>query len=235
MEVRGARVLVVGATGVIGGAIAAALAARGASLAVAGRDEARLARAAERFGGCPARRCEAYDLDGCAALGAWAAEGLSGLDGVVVTVGSAAFGKAARTPDAVAEHLATVNALAPMAVLRGALDVLGPGSAVGAVTGVVAERPQPGMADYSASKAMLSAWLDAVRREQRARTSVLDARLPHLDTGFAGRAVAGEPPRMPAGADLDAVVAAVVRGLETGAGVCRPGPGGRMLLDDREV
>ncbi|WP_036320266.1 SDR family NAD(P)-dependent oxidoreductase, partial [Microbispora sp. ATCC PTA-5024] len=51
MDLAGARVLVTGASSGIGAATAEALARRGASLALAGRDAARLAGVAERTGG----------------------------------------------------------------------------------------------------------------------------------------------------------------------------------------
>ncbi len=232
MEIAGLRLLVVGATGVIGGALAALAAERGARLAVAGRDPARLAAVAAAVGAEPGQRFDAYDVERCAALAARAADGLGGLDAVVTAFGSAAFGRAEEGSDAVDEHLLTVNALAPVAVLRGALPVLAPGGALAAVTGAVVDRPTAGMAGYGASKAALAAWLDAVRLEQhRNRITVLDARLPHLDTGFAGRAVAGRAPGLPAGADLPAYLAALLDGLCGGAArLAAGGPDGGPLL-----
>ncbi|MDB1086127.1 SDR family NAD(P)-dependent oxidoreductase [Streptomyces sp. ACA25] len=232
MEIDGSRILVAGATGVIGGALAGACAARGASVAVAGRDAERLAERARTLGDCPARRFEAYDLDACAALAGWAQRELGGLDAVLTAVGVVAFGPAEEVPEAVAEHLCAVNALAPMAVLRGALPLLtGPG-AVAAVTGVVVDRPQPGMAAYCASKSALSAWLTAVRGEQRRRrVAVVDARLPHLDTGFAGRAVAGTPPPMPRPADLDAAVRGIVDAVAEGAALVLPDGSGGVTVE----
>lgn len=235
MSTAGSKVLVVGATGAVGGALAGVLHGRGARCAVAGRDAGRLAERARGWGGCPARVFDAYDVDGCAALAGWAREALSGLDAVVTAVGTVAFGRSEDTSDEVLEHLVAVNALAPIAALRAALPLLPEGGAVAAVTGVVAERPMPGAADYSASKAALSAWLTAVRREQRRRgVHVLDARLPHMDTGFADRAVAGSPPPMPPGADLDAAVRAVVDALASGAAVVRPGPDGVLVTEVRD-
>ncbi len=64
---------------------------------------------------------------------------LGGLDAVVVCVGVAGFGPAESVGDAVAEHLLTVNALAPAAVLRAALTAVPPGGALAAVTGVVVD------------------------------------------------------------------------------------------------
>ncbi|GGU83856.1 oxidoreductase [Streptomyces litmocidini] len=198
----GTRVLVVGATGAVGGLAAGMLADRGASVALAGRDRPRLEELSGRTGGCPARSFDAYDLDACTELAPWAARSLGGLDAVVVAVGVAGFGPAEDVPGAVAEHLMAVNALAPMAVARGALRALGAESVLAVVTGAVVDGPVRGTADYTAAKSALAAWLGVVRREQRGRgISVMDVRLPHLDTGFADRAVTGRPPALPPGLD----------------------------------
>ncbi|MFF7590510.1 SDR family NAD(P)-dependent oxidoreductase [Kitasatospora purpeofusca] len=227
VEIDGWRLLVVGATGVIGAEVAAAAAARGARVAVAGRDPARLERVARRVGAERGEVFDAYDLEGCRSLAARAARRTGGLDAVLVAFGAVAFGGAGEVPLAVQEHLMAVNASAPMAVLEGALDVLAPHGAIGALTGVVVDRAVPGTAAYRASKAALAVWLDSLRAERRREgLTVLDARLPHLDTGFAQRALAGTPPPLPPGADLDTWVSAVLDGLLHGGAVLRP-DGGR--------
>ncbi|MFB7864614.1 SDR family NAD(P)-dependent oxidoreductase [Streptomyces sp. NPDC056069] len=198
----GGRTLVVGATGMIGGLAAQMLVRAGASVALAGRDTQLLAERSGLLGNRPYRPFDAYDLDGCAALAPWAAAALGGLDTTVVAIGVAGFGRAEEVSEAAAEHLMTVNALAPMAVVRGALPVLEPAGAVVVVTGLVVDRPLRGTADYTAAKTALAAWLDVVRRERRDRgVSVVDVRMPHLDGGFADRAVTGSPPRLPPGLD----------------------------------
>ncbi|MFI1094174.1 hypothetical protein [Streptomyces sp. NPDC020917] len=118
-----------------------------------------------------------------------------------------------------------VNALAPVAFFRCALRPPVQVAAIAAATGVVAESPQPLMADYSASKAALGAGLDAVRREtRRSGTQVLDVRFGHPDTGFADRAVSGSPPPLPRGADLQQAVRAIADALETGVDFVRTAP-----------
>ncbi|MFE9423708.1 SDR family NAD(P)-dependent oxidoreductase [Kitasatospora sp. NPDC006697] len=223
MEFDGWRLLVAGATGVIGGEVAGAAAARGARVAVAGRDRARLDVVARRVGAVRQEVFDAYDLERCGELAAGAAQALGGLDAVLVTFGAVAFGRAREVPLAVQEHLMAVNASAPMAVLEGALGVLSPPGAIGALTGVIVDRPVPGTAAYRASKAALAAWLDSVRAEHRRHgLTVLDARLPHLDTGFAGRSLTGTPPPLPPGAEMGPWVAAVLDGLRHGAAVVHP-------------
>ncbi|MGW1771294.1 SDR family NAD(P)-dependent oxidoreductase [Streptomyces sp. NPDC002104] len=214
----GSRVLVAGASGVIGGLAARELRVRGAAVALAGRDLDRLADAARGLGGAPVRALDAYDVENCAALATWAGRELGGLDGVLVTVGVAGFGRVEEMSDAVVEHLFAVNMLCPAAVLRGAIPRVTDGGFLAAVTGAVVDRPMLGTADYSAAKTALSCWLGVLGREGRARRlRVFDFRLPHLETGFSDRPVAGRPPALPKGGDPAAAVHTLVDQLE-GAG-----------------
>ncbi|MET8690034.1 SDR family NAD(P)-dependent oxidoreductase [Streptomyces sp. NPDC004732] len=209
MEISGARILVAGATGVLGGLAACALAERGARLALAGRNHVRLAALARDLGGPPARCFEACDLDQCSTLGPWAERALSGLEGVLVTVGAAGYGAVEDVSNAMAGHLLTVNALCPMAVLRGAAPVVADKGFLLAITGGVPGPAGPesaddlaGSADYTASKAALSGWLGVLTEELAPRSvAVLDIRSPRLDTGFTERSLTGRPPALPPGAD----------------------------------
>ncbi len=222
MDVHGARLLVVGATGEFGGLVAALAADRGARVVPAGRDAGRLAAVARRVGSPFAPTFDAYDLDRCSALAARAADHLGGLDAVLVSIGAVAFGRAEESSAEIEEHLMAVNALAPIAVLRGALRTVGRGGAVGAVTGIVVERPTASAGAYRASKAALSGWLETARLEQRARgVGVLEARPPHLANGFAARALAGAPPRLPAGSDPGPWAGAVLDALFAGDDLVR--------------
>ncbi|MEV0258165.1 SDR family NAD(P)-dependent oxidoreductase [Streptomyces sp. NPDC050732] len=220
MEISGARVLVVGATGVLGGLAARALTELGAQVAVAGRNPVRLTALARDLGGVPARCFEASDLDQCSALGPWAERMLLGLDGVLVTVGATGFGAVEDVSNDVAGHLLTVNALCPMAVLRGAARVVADKGFLLAATGGATEPRSrtaachlAGTADYTASKAALGSWLRVLAEELAPRSvAVHDIRSPHLDTGFTERPVVGEPPAPPPGADpLEAVRSLVER------------------------
>ncbi len=218
MDLQNARILVVGSTGVLGGALAAALSDRGARLVVTGRREDALRVVAQRVAAERTYVVDAVDVEACRAAVQDAASALGGLDGLVVASGVAAFGAARDDQDAVVEELFAVNTLGPMALVRAALPLLSAGSCVAVVTAVLADVPTAGMAAYSASKAAMSAYLTAVRREvRRDKISVLDARPPHMETGLADRALAGQPPRMPRGADLDQVVASIVQGMSEGS------------------
>lgn len=217
MQLDGARVLVAGATGVLGGALTDALLAKGARVVPAGRDAGRLAAVAARCGS-EGLAFDAVDADACARTVDAAADALGGLDLLVVATGVAAFGPAADADDAVVEELFAVNALAPMSLARAAVRRMGEqGGTVAVLSAILADVPTLGMAEYGASKAALASWLTVARRELRRRgVAVLDARPPHIDTGLADRALAGEPPRLPAGHPLEDAVATIVAALEEG-------------------
>jgi short-subunit dehydrogenase len=216
VDLSGARTLVAGATGVLGGAIARALHGKGARLALAGRDEDTLVALARELGGAPTATFDALDLDRCAAVVAESADALGGLDLLVVAIGVAGFGPGDREDDAVTEHLLTVNAMAPMALVRAALPPIAKGAASGAAA-ILADYPTAGMPAYSASKAGISAWLTALRPEQRMRgVTVFDIRPPHIETGLARRAIAGQAPPMKEGAGVDELVGLVVDGIAGG-------------------
>lgn len=213
MRIEGARVLVAGATGELGRAVSEALLARGALVVPGGRDEGRLKELAD-ICDTPPVRFDAVDVDSCSRAVDAAAQTLSGLDAIVVTCGVAAFGPAVEADAAVAEELFDVNVLGPMALVRAAARHLGEGGSVAVVSAILADLPTAGMAEYSASKSALAAWLGVVRRELRRRkVTVLDVRPPHLDTGLERRALVGDPPRLPEPYPAQRVVEAIVTAM----------------------
>ncbi|MGI8597550.1 MAG: SDR family NAD(P)-dependent oxidoreductase [Thermoleophilaceae bacterium] len=230
MEIAGARILVAGATGALGARLARALAAEGARVALAGRNPERLSAVAEELG-APSVRFEAREAASCERAVEEGATALGGLDGLVVGVGVTAFGPAETTSAEAASELFAVNALGPMALVRAALGRLGDGGAVVALSAIVADHPTADMAAYSASKAALSAFLAAVRRERRrSGLTVLDVRPQHLATGFSDRAIEGEAPSLPDPADPDVVVATVLDALRADKREVAWDLGGRELL-----
>jgi short-subunit dehydrogenase len=217
VDLSGKRTLVAGATGVLGGALARALHGEGARLALAGRDEPKLAALAQELGGAPTAAFDALDLDRCTDVVAETADALGGLDLLVVAIGVAAFGPGDAEDDAVTENLLAVNTLAPMALVRAALPRIEKGGGVAVLTAILADYPTAGMAAYSATKAATSAWLTALRPEQRKRgVTVFDIRPPHIETGLAGRAIAGQAPPLKEAATVDGVVGMILDGLRTG-------------------
>ena len=140
------------------------------------------------------------------------------LDGLVIASGIVAFGDLADTDDVVAEELMLTNALGPLWLAKRALPALtDTGGFLVAITGVVAETPQPGMAAYSASKAALAGGLAAIRREFRRRgVAVIDVRPPHTETGLATRPLAGTAPRFPEGLAPARAAAVIVQAIADG-------------------
>ena len=216
MELDDARIIVAGATGALGAAIARELHARGAGVALAGRDAARLEQLGAELD-APTARFDLFSPAGIpAALGA-ATAALGGLDALVVATGVAAFGPEPDLADEDLRDLFVVNATGPIRLIREALPHLDEGGAIAAITAVVAEHPTAGMAAYSASKAALSAYLTALRRERRrSGLTVLDIRPSHLDTGFETRALAGTPPELPPAGDHLAVAREIADALRDG-------------------
>jgi NAD(P)-dependent dehydrogenase (short-subunit alcohol dehydrogenase family) len=165
----------------------------------------------------PVLTFDALDLERCAAVVDEAAELLGGLDVLVVAFGVAAFGPAEQAGDVITEHLLTVNTMAPMAMVRAAVPRFDGDGTVAVLSAILADHPTAGMAAYTASKAGLSAWLTAVRQEQRRRgVTVFDVRPPHIETGLADRAIEGEAPSMTAGATVEELVELVVDGIRDG-------------------
>lgn len=219
MQLGQARILLVGATGALGGRLAKGLAGQGARLVVTGRDPRRLESIAEEVGAEQRIELDLVDVEAVASAVDEAAERLGGLDGLVIASGVAAFGSARDEDDVVIEELFAVNTLGPIAAVRAALPHLGDGAGIAVLTAILADMPTAGMAAYSASKAALSAYLTAIRRElRREGITVLDARPPHMETGLADRPLAGDAPRMPPGHDIDEVIELIITGLADGRG-----------------
>ena len=219
--------MVAGATGALGSRLACALQADGARVFLAGRGVDRLSELADQLGAPAGVLDLSLPMDAVKS----AVDVLGGLDGLVVATGAVAFGAADELPDGVARELFEVNALGPMALIRAALGELGSPAAIVALSAVVAEFPTAGMAAYSASKAALSSYLGALRRERRRHgLTVLDVRPPHLDTDFSAHALHGDPPRLPEPADPDALVVAILDAVRYERRELRYDPAKRELI-----
>ncbi|SFT09835.1 SDR family NAD(P)-dependent oxidoreductase [Saccharopolyspora flava] len=219
MELNGARILVIGATGVLGSSVSRAVHAQGARCALAGRDPVRLRELSDELASSPITHFEALNKDSCYGAVTDAAQQLGGLDALIITIGVAAFGTTGETDDVVVESLFAINTRAPIALARAATPYLQDShGTLATVTAILADYPTPGMAAYSASKAATSAWLTAFRREQRRfHVSVFDIQPPHMETGLADRAIGGQAPPMPRPACVSTVVDQIVLGLSRDA------------------
>ena len=205
-ELKDARILVTGAGGGLGRPIVRLLTRAGARVVLSGRDVSTLegahAVAADlRLPGEPER------------LVAEAVDHLGGLDGLVHAAGVVAFGPGVEADDELLDELFLADTLGPIRLLRAAVPQITTGGFAVVVSAVVAERPQPGMAAYSAAKAALSSFTQALAREVRREVRVIDVRPPHTETGLAQRPVAGTAPRLPTGLDPEAVAERIVRAI----------------------
>ncbi|KMO76602.1 SDR family NAD(P)-dependent oxidoreductase [Mycolicibacterium chlorophenolicum] len=209
-DLSGKAYLVFGASGALGSRIARKLADRGADLTVTGRSADALAG----IGDAHTVTADLRDPDAGRTVVEAAREKHGRLDGVVIAAGVVAFGPLTDIDDDTVDDLVLIDFLAPLRVLRAALPVLEPGGVILNVSAVVAEKPLPNMAVYSAVKAATAALFTAARTEARRRKiRVVDVRPPHTETGLAGRAIAGDPPRLPTGLDPDAVAERIVAAL----------------------
>jgi cyclic-di-GMP-binding biofilm dispersal mediator protein len=213
----GAHVAVLGASGVLGRRISATLQERGATVTGVGRDPGRLGEVAGQASSVVGDLTDATLGDRLVEV---VQQHPGRLDGVVNAAGVVAFGSLVDTPDEVIEDLFLTNVVGPLWFLRRVLPLLVESRGfVAQISGVVAERPTAGMAAYSASKAALAAADVALGQElRRLGVDVVNLRVPHTETGLAGRAVFGRPPRLPEGLDPDVVAARVVDAVEAGTG-----------------
>jgi NAD(P)-dependent dehydrogenase (short-subunit alcohol dehydrogenase family) len=213
-SLNGSVVVVVGASGVLGAAIAHLLAAKGCHVVAAGPHPDRLLAAA-----IPGAVVVEVDLRDAGAGDRLVSEVMSRfgrLDGVVNAAGIVGFGALTDTDDVAIEELFLTNVIGPLWLLRRVIPMLGSSKGfIVNISAVVAEQPLPGMASYAASKAALSAADRALARELRPLgIHVCDARPPHTETGLATRAVSGQAPKLPTGLDPAAVAARIVLAIE---------------------
>ena len=208
-ELRGAHVVVVGATGVLGANIATQLAAASARVSAIVRDHTRL-------DGASVSQYALADVTDHEALRT-ALASVAPFDGVVNATGVVAFGNVVDLDDATLARLFAVNSIAPIVMLRESAVHMNDGGFFVNISGVVATQPVAGMAAYSASKAAAWAAMTAAGRElRRRRIDVIDARPGHTETGLATRPLAGVAPKMPEGLAPNVVAARIVASITAG-------------------
>ena len=215
-ELRGAVVLVTGASGGLGSRLAAQLTERGAVVVRAGR-------AGGSLQGPGAYVADLREPTGAASLVAAALQAHGRLDGIVVAAGVVAFGPADAVADDTLAELVDTNLLAPSRLRRDGAEALAASAAEGrdpfvvTISGVVAESPTAGMAAYSAAKAGLAAYVSAASREFRRRgVRLVDARPGHTGTALSEHPIAGSAPAFGAALDPDAVAARIVQAIADG-------------------
>ena len=219
MNLTGSNVLVIGASGVLGGQIARELSARGATVLGTASTEASLAKVPEivaaKF---------VVDLNDEMSFIPFfvevAANGLP-LDGIVVAAGRVGFGPINDTVAADAKELMQINHFGAAELIASLSTIMrenSENSFVLSITGVVAEKVFPGMSAYTTSKTAHSTWLKAFALEARRRKiRVIDARPGHTETGLAARPLFGTAPAFGAGMTPEHVAKVIVDGIESGA------------------
>lgn len=209
MRLSGRTTLVTGASAGIGAATADVLARAGCRLLLSGRDPDRLATVAGRTGGTPL----VADLTTAAGVSALA-DAAAAVDLLVLNAGCGWAGPLGEmTAERVAE-LVALNLTAPLQLTRAVLPAL---RARGGHLVFVSSVAALGVAEeavYSATKAGLRAFADAVRLEAAPAVGVTTVLPGAVDTGFF--AVRGRPydRRTPRPVPPTAVAAALVRAVQ---------------------
>lgn len=211
-SLQGKSVLVVGATGGLGLALAEELARRGAILTLSGRNVEALQSLGTRYAlhSADLRTPEACEDAVSAAI----AHG-GKVDAVINAVGVVAFGSIEELSVDTMEELFLTNTFVPIMLAKAALGRMPEGGTIVNISGVIAEQNLPGMAAYGASKAAVSSFSQALAREaRRKKIHVLDARPPHTNTSLSQHPIEGTAPRMPEGLAASHVARVICDAIE---------------------
>jgi cyclic-di-GMP-binding biofilm dispersal mediator protein len=215
MDYQGKNILVIGASGVLGGALAQALSSNGAIVFGTARTQDSAVK-------IPASVTNKLLLD---------LEMQSSIDaltnhlqdetfhGIINASGVVGFGKANETSALDAYRLMQINHLGPATLIASLYETLrrAEGSFVASITGVVAERTFQGMSAYCSSKSAHSAFLSTIAQEwRRDKIQITEARPGHTETGLSSRAIFGTAPNFPEGMTAEHVVQVVLDGIREG-------------------
>ena len=169
MELKNARILLTGATGGLGRALARALAEQGAELLLSGRDAARLADGTSGIGGtgCTARSvCADLTLPADIERTAEAARAF-GVNVLINNAGVNAFGLYEKQDWRTVEQVMATNLMSPMRLTHALLPWLKAQdqAAIVNIGSTFGSLPFPGFVAYSSAKAGLRGFSQALRRE----------------------------------------------------------------------
>ncbi len=189
-DLTGKRALVTGATGGIGGAIAKALAAQGATVALSGTRKEKLdALAAEIGGGAAALPCDLSDGAAVDALPKQAIEALGGLDILVNNAGVTRDNLFMRMSDEEWETVLRVNLTAAFRLSRAALRGMMKArwGRIISITSIVGVTGNPGQGNYAASKAGLIGMSKSLAAEVASRGVTVNCVAPgFIETAMTG-------------------------------------------------
>ena len=222
-DLQGKNVLVTGASGGIGAALAVGFAERGATVGICARRADRLdevlARCREH---APDSRAWTIDLSDLDALGGFAAQAASDMGGIDVLVNNAGIPK--RKPvqvltPAIVDELMQINYLSPvhltLALLPGIIERAG---RIVFVSSVAARLSPPAEAAYAATKAAISAWAECMKVDLRDTDAKIHVVYPGvIDTELFQ--LPGNDPLPATGVEMlpvDAMVEPVLGAIETG-------------------
>lgn len=166
MQLKNTRILLTGASGGLGRELARQLAAAGAKILLAGRDKERLAAiGAELETSASSVLADLNSPQGIAAADAAARE--FGVNVLINNAGVGAFGLFEQQPWTTVEQVLATNLEAPMRLTHALLPWLKmqPAAAIVNVGSTFGSLPFPGFAAYSAAKAGLRGFSQALRRE----------------------------------------------------------------------
>lgn len=220
-NLRGKNILVLGGSGALGSLLTTKLATQGAQVMATTTSNDRGAQIPSVAS--PRLLLDLERPDSIEVLVNYLIQSGAQIDGIVNATGVVAFGPATELSATTLARLATVNLTGPIAIISGLLPALKASAAVGNepfvvnISGVVAESPMAGLAAYSATKAGLWAFDQALTREVRKDgIRVIDARPGHTETGLATRAIAGTAPAFPTGMTPESVADRIVNAILNG-------------------
>lgn len=201
------RALVTGASGGIGGAVASALHAQGATVALAGRNRAALEELASELGDrAHVLTADLAESGAADTLVRAAAEAMGGIDILVNNAGLARDGLFVRVKDEDWQTVLDVNLTAGFRLARAALRGMmrARWGRIVAITSIVGQTGNPGQANYAASKAGMTGMTKALAAEVAARNITVNCVAPgFIDTamtqGLGDEQTARLAERIPAG------------------------------------
>jgi short-subunit dehydrogenase len=224
MELRGAVVLVTGASRGIGRATAELLAARGAQVVCAGRDEGALDAVSRRCGGT-ALVADLRDAPAADELVQKALERHGRLDCVVSNAGLGHDGPVAEMTGEKIAELVDVNARAPLLLGRAAVAAFQAQAGAGDrrarglcfITSIAGAVGVPGETVYSATKAAVEIFAALLREELRGQQVTVSTVLPGVvETDLLSHRTTPYRRTFPRPMSAERAAIAVVRALETG-------------------
>jgi short-subunit dehydrogenase len=220
-DLRGKKILVLGGSGALGSLITQALIRNGAQVMATTSSNDRADRIPSAAS--PRLLLDLTKPESISVLVQYLLQSDAQIDGIVNATGLVAFGGAVELDAETLSKLTAVNLTGPIAIISGLIPALRKSATEGRtpfianISGVVAESPMAGLAAYSATKAGLYAFDQALSRELRKDgIRVIDARPGHTETGLANRAIAGVAPAFPVGMAPESVANRIVTAILTG-------------------